>query len=241
MAEASMTSIGAKRKGRTFEDRFISMLRELTFGGEDSVTNTLMKEKLGWQPDRYERTKRSLVTKRLIGVAVGAGGKVRLLGEPPKAKIRPLKTFVSYSHVDEKIRNELVKHLYPLERSGLIENWYDRKLKAGDDLNATISKELEVADIIVLLVSSDFIHSKYCYDIELVRAMARHLEGAAVVIPVIVRKCIWNETPFRDLVAVPEDGRAVSMWPDQDEALTNVAEAIRTRAVHQRQTFNQTR
>lgn len=216
----------------TFEDRFLAKLKELTAGGEEAVTNNLMRLELRWKPERYEKTKQGLLAKKLIGVATGAGGKVRLIGTAaPVVAARPLKTFVSYSHADEKIRNELIKHLYPLERSGLLTNWYDRKLKAGENFNSIIAAELEASDIIIILVSADFIHSKYCYDIELVRAMQRQTEKTAIVIPVIVRKCLWHETPFGELLAVPEDGRAVSMWPDQDEALTAVAEAIRARAI----------
>src|SRR5258708_7682501 len=81
--------------------------------------------------------------------------------------------FISYSHADEKLKESFLKHLKPLERMNLISSWHDRKLLAGDDWGAEISQNLEKADVVLLLVSIDFINSKYCYDIELDRALER--------------------------------------------------------------------
>jgi hypothetical protein len=79
----------------------------------------------------------------------------------------------------------------------------------------------------LLLVSIDFINSKYCYDIELEAAMERHSKGNAVVIPVILRSCFWHNTPFAKLQALPKDAKAISSWTDRDEALAAVAEGVR--------------
>ena len=121
------------------------------------------------------------------------------------------------------------KHLEPLKRLGLIEAWHDRKLKAGDEWDKSISSNLESADVILLLVSIDFINSKYCYDREMYRALERHNEGRAVVIPVILRDCLWQTAEFANLQAVPQDGKPVCSWSDRDEALTKVAQSIRQR------------
>jgi hypothetical protein len=94
----------------------------------------------------------------------------------------------------------------------------------------TISEALESADLILLLISIDFINSRYCYDIELDRALDRQLNGEARVIPVIARSCMWQNTPFASLQALPTDGKAIATWADRDEALTVVAEGIRLAA-----------
>jgi hypothetical protein len=78
-----------------------------------------------------------------------------------------------------------------------------------------------------LLVSIDFINSKYCYEIELEKALDMHGEGRARVIPVILRNCMWQHTSFGKLQAVPKDGKPVTSWPDRDDALTSIAESIR--------------
>jgi hypothetical protein len=75
---------------------------------------------------------------------------------------------------------------------------------------------LEAADIIILMISVDFINSRYCYDVELKRAMERHESGEAKVIPVIARQRIWHHAPFGKLQALPKDAKAVSTWLDRD-------------------------
>ncbi|GHC59883.1 toll/interleukin-1 receptor domain-containing protein [Roseibacillus persicicus] len=135
--------------------------------------------------------------------------------------------FFSYSHVDETLRNELQKHLTMLERSGTIQSWHDRCIKAGDELDPAISTELENADVILLLVSPDFLASRYCYELEMTRAMERHQEGSARVIPVILRPCDWTDAPFGKLLAAPKDGKAITLWPDRDSALLDVTRQIK--------------
>ena len=78
----------------------------------------------------------------------------------------------------------------------------------------------------LLLVSVDFINSKYCYDIELTKALERHSAKELQIVPVILRACLWHHSPFGGLLALPKDGKAVKTWPDQDEALTSIAASI---------------
>jgi hypothetical protein len=135
--------------------------------------------------------------------------------------------FFSYSHKDEELRDRLEVALATLKRQGLIETWHDRMLRAGDEFDPGIRDELERADIILLLVSPDFIASSYCYDVEMTRALERHHAGEARVIPVILRACDWHPTPFGKLIAAPRDGKAIRSWPDLDEAFLDVAKKIR--------------
>jgi hypothetical protein len=135
--------------------------------------------------------------------------------------------FFSYSHKDEALRDQLESHLALLKNQGLIEAWYDRRIVAGSDVDNSILEKLETADIILLLVSSDFISSPYCYSREMTRAMERHDAGEAKVIPVILRHCEWQSAPFGKLMAVPRDGRPVTSWPDRDEAFADVAKQVR--------------
>lgn len=136
--------------------------------------------------------------------------------------------FFSYSHKDEELRDRLETALATMRRQGLIEAWHDRRLKAGDDFDHGIRAELERADVILLLVSPDFIASDYCNDVEMVRALERHDRGEARVIPVILRACDWHPMPFGKLVAAPRDGRPVRSWPDLDEAFLDVVKMIRS-------------
>ncbi|MBB5035572.1 toll/interleukin-1 receptor domain-containing protein [Prosthecobacter vanneervenii] len=135
--------------------------------------------------------------------------------------------FFSYSHKDESLRNELETHLAMLKREGLITSWHDRKITAGDEFAGVIDEKLNTAEIILLLVSSDFLASGYCYDIEVQQAMARHEAGMARVIPIILRPCEWTRAPFGRLLAAPTDGKPISKWADRDEAFLDVVRQIR--------------
>lgn len=135
--------------------------------------------------------------------------------------------FFSYSHEDEGFRDRLEVHLAMLKRQGLIDTWHDRRIKAGDNFGGKISQELEKADVILLLVSPDFLASDYCYDVEMTRALEREQAGEARVIPIILRHCDWKSSPFGALLATPKDGKPISAWPDLDEAFLDVVKKIR--------------
>lgn len=143
--------------------------------------------------------------------------------------------FFSYCHKDEILRNELEVHLSILKRQGFVESWHDRNIFPGEDINNAISAHLEGADIVLLLVSPDFLASEYCWGIELARAMKLHEAGRAAVIPVILRPCDWHNTPFASLLATPTDGLPVVKWGDRDDAYLDVARAIR-RTIEKRAT-----
>ena len=135
--------------------------------------------------------------------------------------------FFSYSHKDEDLRDQLEVHLSGLRRQGVISTWHDRRITAGSEFENAIDKNLSEADVILLLVSPDFINSDYCYEREMTRAMERHKNGEARVIPVILRACDWHELPFGQLLAAPTDGKAVTKWADRDDAFLTIVQAIK--------------
>ncbi|MCZ4107926.1 toll/interleukin-1 receptor domain-containing protein [Brevundimonas diminuta] len=135
--------------------------------------------------------------------------------------------FFSYSHADEGLRDQLEKQLAMLKRQGVIETWHDRRIGAGQNIDHVIDEHINGDEIILLLVSPDFIASDYCYEIEMKRAMERHDAGEAIVIPVILRACDWHHAPFGKLNATPRDGKPITQWPDIDDAFLQVAQAVR--------------
>jgi hypothetical protein len=140
--------------------------------------------------------------------------------------------FISYSHKDEALRNELENHLAMLKRDGTIETWHDRRIVAGSDLDGAISENLEAAGVILLLISANFLASDYCYDVEMARALEKQKAGSAAVIPVILKPCDWRASQFGQLLATPTDGKPVTMFGNQDEAFTIIAKEIRRAAEH---------
>jgi hypothetical protein len=138
----------------------------------------------------------------------------------------PLEIFFSYSHRDEKMRSRLEAHLSSLKREHLISGWHDRKIKPGTEWKGQIDAHLDSSQIILLLISADFLASDYCYDVEMDRALARHDAGEARVIPIILRPCDWPWSRFGKLQALPRDGKPVSDWSTQDQAFNEVARGI---------------
>ncbi|MFS0519118.1 toll/interleukin-1 receptor domain-containing protein, partial [Nostoc sp. UIC 10607] len=141
-----------------------------------------------------------------------------------------LKLFFSYSHKDETLRDELAKHLTILERQGVISSWHDRKILPGEEWDHQINDHLNTADIILLLISSDFIASNYCWEVEVITAIKRHNTGKACVIPIILRDVDWSDTPFAKLQFLPNNAQPVTSWTNRDTAFKNVAQGIKAAA-----------
>jgi hypothetical protein len=138
--------------------------------------------------------------------------------------------FFSYSHADEALRDQLEKQLAILKRQGVIDTWHDRRIGAGQNIDNAIDKHINSDEIILLLVSADFLASDYCYNKEMTRAMERDRLGEAIVIPVILRACDWHNAPFGKLNATPRDGKPITQWADVDDAFLQVVKAVREAA-----------
>jgi TIR domain len=150
---------------------------------------------------------------------------------PPMSRLEPasiaISLFFSYAHKDERYRNKLETHLSTLRRQGLISGWHDRRITGGTEWKGEIEKQLDAAQVILLLISADFIHSDFCTSTELRRAVERHNSGVARVVPIIVRPCDWHSAEFGRLQALPKDGKAITDWRPQDKAYLDIAQGIR--------------
>ena len=140
----------------------------------------------------------------------------------------PIKVFISYSQVDEAWKKLLVKHLGQSRREKLIDLWHDGMINAGTEWNETIASKLNAADIVVLLLSADFLDSDYCNEHEIPSAMSRHHSGSAKIVPVVLRHCPWDETKMGidSLQVYPKGGLPVQAWPSPDEPLRDVASRV---------------
>jgi TIR domain len=135
--------------------------------------------------------------------------------------------FFSYAHEDEVLRDKLANHLSILKRLGTIEAWHDRQILPSTEWDKQINTHLATADIILLLISDDFLASEYCWDVEVEQAMKRHEAGDAHVIPIILRDVDWKGAPFGKLQGLPKNMRPVTLWENVDSAFTDVAKGIR--------------
>src|SRR6266567_1298089 len=148
--------------------------------------------------------------------------------QPPSG---PVTLFYSYAHEDEELCNQLKKHVRLFERYGLVTSWHDREIRAGDDWAIEINTHLESAQIILLLISADFLASDYCYGVEMKRALERHFAGEARVILIILRPVDWQyDLLLSGLQVLPTDGKPVTIWsssPPYDAPFEDIAKGIR--------------
>ena len=144
-------------------------------------------------------------------------------------QVKPVDVFVvSCVHEDEGLREELAMQLSLLEHQGCISIWHDRRIPVGPEWKGQIDERLESSQIILLLVSPDFMASDYCFDVEMKRALERHKANEARVIPIILRHVNWREAPFARLQALPVNGRPVTDFPMRDKAFREVEAGIRS-------------
>src|SRR5262249_21325737 len=139
----------------------------------------------------------------------------------------PLKVFLSYAHANEAHRKRLATHLSALEDEGLITIWHDRKITGGRAWAGAIDEALHSADIVLLLISADFLASDYCNDVELTEAIRRHDTAQARVVPVILRSCDWKRSRLARFNALPPDGVPVVEAEHPDQRFLAVAEGLR--------------
>ena len=136
--------------------------------------------------------------------------------------------FICYARKDRAFLEELQSHLTLLQRQGHILLWHDGDISAGKEWEREIKKYLDTAQIILLLISPDFLASDYCYRKEMIQAMQRHDQGEARVIPVLLRPVHWEDAPFGKLQALPINGKPVTdgYWHSRDEAFYEITTGI---------------
>jgi len=138
----------------------------------------------------------------------------------------PIKVFISYSHRDEDYKDELNKRLKPYESRNIIEVWDDRDLIAGQNWHDEINKSLKTANVILYLVSPDFMASDYINDVELSQVMDRHVRGEQVLVPIIIRPSDLSMLDISKFQASPKNAKPISSWADKDEAWMDVTKSL---------------
>ncbi len=139
----------------------------------------------------------------------------------------PVKIFYCYARKDKSLRDQLENHLEALKRTGKISTWCDRQIEPGADWKHEINLRLNTCDLIILLISPNFMRSDYCYSIEMQHALERHKAGQTRVIPIILRPVDWTGTPIGELQVLPSEGKAIATWRNRDEAFHDVVVGIK--------------
>ena len=137
------------------------------------------------------------------------------------------RVFYSYAHEDRELRDKLSAFLAPLVQNNKLVEWYDRKVKPGADWAHEINDRLDTADLILLLVSGDFLASEYCFGVEVDKALARLKQGEAEVVPILLKPCLFDESRFSELQFLPRDAKPITSSAAPDDAFVEVAKEIR--------------
>lgn len=137
-----------------------------------------------------------------------------------------MKLFISYAREDEKYKKELLKHLSNLQRKGLIEGWHDGLILPSQQWDSEIKEQLHQCEVILFLISVDFLASDYIHNTEIKIAFERYEKNEVKIIPAIARPCLWQDTEFGQFQALPKNAKPLSTQKNLDEALLDVAQGI---------------
>lgn len=216
-------------------------------GRDDDLSNTLLLLQSQWnQNKRNERMgivssqELSITRNRIIhgllsilsdveGMERESSGSDNAAPEPaapPVPDDNRLKVFISYAREDRDFVDKLKKHLAALRRKE-IDDWEDSEILPGASWDDEIERKLRSAQIILLMISPDFLNSDFIYTRELPIALQRHKDKEAIVIPVILRPSVWETEDFSGIQALPRGARPIAQWGDEDEAFVDVANGLR--------------
>jgi tetratricopeptide (TPR) repeat protein len=138
--------------------------------------------------------------------------------------------FISYSHKDEGWKDRLVTHLGVLHHQGALDLWDDRRIGAGEDWYPEIQEAMDAASVAVLLVTANFLTSRFILGEEVPRLLERREKEGLRIFPVIVKPCAWDEVQWlARMQARPKDGRPLSAGNEHqvDADLTTIAKEIK--------------
>jgi O-acetyl-ADP-ribose deacetylase (regulator of RNase III) len=200
------------------ESRTTSKLLEFEQKKQQLETELILTIQSGGDADREQKLLRdlsSIARERIDRTAADRLGKKQ-----------PVRLFISYAREDEAYRNGLHNALSNLRLQGVIEEWHDKMLVPGDRWDDEISEALERAQIILFLISNDFMASSYIAGVEVRRALERDAAGEARLIPIVVRDTHWVGHPLSKLQALPPNARPVVDWGNQDRAYLEIVEGI---------------
>ncbi|MEZ4883199.1 MAG: COR domain-containing protein [Chitinophagales bacterium] len=167
----------------------------------------------------------SEMTEKMVGMGYLKRGLEGLKDSAAAPKSSMVELFVSYSIEDISFKEKFSTHLTTLKKRGFIRSWDEGDILAGQNRTDKSQAALQKADMIVLLVSSDYLESKW--ETELAEVMQRARNREVKVVPILVRPCDWEGAPFEHLELIPRSKVAVSLAPNRDEAWLEVVRELK--------------
>lgn len=222
-ASSAATSAYTSEEIKGLEEQRDLLIRKLNFlkKERDLAVAADAKFALDEQIEELEQKIQGIKDKLKFTSAPGPHSAEKVGVDADKVKI-----FISYAHEDREWVEKLGKHLAVLKRR-YVESWTDSEILPGDSWNEEIRRKLNEADVILLLVSPDFLNSEFIYNEELPVAWKRHKARETIVIPIILRPSTWDLEEYASLQALPRGARPISQWPNEDEAFVDVVGGLR--------------
>ena len=146
-------------------------------------------------------------------------------GAPAVKPSQAVTLFCSYAKPDARLRKQFERSIVHLLQAGRIDLWHDDEILAGTERDKTIKERLAAAQLIVLLISPDYLQTAFLQTSELDQALQRHRKQKARVIPILLRP-IPSLGPLDDIEALPQNDRPVTLWSNRDSAWVDVAEGV---------------
>lgn len=138
-----------------------------------------------------------------------------------------IQAFISYSHLDMKYKEKLLKHFSSISKTYDIELWHDGCIKAGVDINEEVLKKLRVSNLILLLLSPAYIDSDFCYNIEMKKAFERYKEGKCLIVPILIKDATLTKSmPFYSLKTLPTDRKPLTSFKPQDRGCVDITGSL---------------
>ncbi len=137
------------------------------------------------------------------------------------------KIFISYAHKDEELKSQFETHLSGLKRQKLIDVWTDRQVLIGDKWDEKIKNKLITSDIVIFLISSDFLASEYINEVEINETILRHKNNEVLIAPIFLRPCDFESSLLSDFQGVPRDAEFITTWKDKDSAFLAVTKELK--------------
>ena len=198
-----------------------NMLQNTRGSDLDEITHALTKPMVSWLA-----TSKFITNQESSSVSIPQG--ISATGNTVLTERKAVTIFCSYAHEDEELQKELATYLEPLQMQGSIIYWHDPMTSSTDveEHRQAIDTYLNTAQIILLLISPYFLASDYCYDVEVKRAMERHEQGDARVIPILLRPVVWQEAPLGKLQPLPINAIPITQWDNRHLAFADVVNGI---------------
>lgn len=141
--------------------------------------------------------------------------------------MKPVKVFLSYSKEDEKYKIRLDKHLKSLERENYIDSFNYGDIKAGEVWQEQLQRNLNKAEVILLLISVHSLANDYILDKQIANAINRTKKGQAIVIPILISSVYYEGTGLEEYKILPANKMPISEWTHQDKAYTEIVQELK--------------